>query len=137
MRESSTKGRQNGAPLPMTRRQLLAGVGAATILGSLGSFGRARPASAMEVRRARPAPSPIPGGVDMGDPVGLIHFYLPGPEDSATPYHGLPGMGLGFSGFSWNSMIRPRGSVAMTPNALACSKGTGRAETVASDSLSR
>jgi hypothetical protein len=94
MSRSGIKGRQNGAPLKITRRQLLAGVGAATIAGSLGAIGRASPVSAVELRRARPVPSPIPGGVDAGEPVGLIHWFLPGVEGTATPFAGLPGMGL-------------------------------------------
>jgi hypothetical protein len=39
-------------------------------------------------------PSPIPGGVDLGEPIGLIHWFLPGVEGTATPFGELPGMGL-------------------------------------------
>jgi hypothetical protein len=88
------KGRQSEAPFQITRRQLLAGVGAATIVGSIGTtIGLARPVAATELQRALPAPSPIPGGVD-APPVGFIHIFTPGPEGSATPYLGLPGEGL-------------------------------------------
>jgi len=94
MRQNSMNRRQHAAPFKLTRRQLLAGVGAATIAGSIGTVGLARKASAAELQRARPAPVPIPGGVDVGEPVGLIHWFLPGPEGSVTPFNGLEGMGL-------------------------------------------
>jgi hypothetical protein len=61
--------------------------------GASGSVDLAHPASAMELRRALPAPLPIPGG---GEPPsgGIVHLFLPGPEDAVTPFFGLPGMGL-------------------------------------------
>ena len=89
------------APFKITRRQLLAGVGAATIVGSIDTISRVRPAAAApaqqeagsEQQGATRAPSPIPGGVD-APPVGFIHWYLPGPAGSVTPILGLEGMGL-------------------------------------------
>ena len=94
MKKNSMNRRQQAAPFKITRRQLMAGVGAATLAGSIGTISRALPAAAVEMRRARPAPAPIPGGVDVGEPVGLIHWFLPGPEGSVTPYNALEGMGL-------------------------------------------
>lgn len=75
----------------VSRRTMLGAVGvgvAATALGPLAS-----PAHADQSSPTQPVPNPIPGGVD--DPLaGFIHFYLPGPEGSATPIIGLQGMGL-------------------------------------------
>ena len=94
MRQTSIDRRQHVSPFKISRRQLLAGVGAAAIVGSIGTtIGRARPVAATELQRALPAPSPIPGGVD-APPVGFIHWFLPGPDGSATPFLELPGMGL-------------------------------------------
>lgn len=94
MRENGMKGRQYGAPFRVTRRQLLAGVGAVTLAGSIGAISRARPAAAVEMGRALPVPAPIPGGADLGEPIGLIHVFTPGPTEAKTPFNGLPGEGL-------------------------------------------
>jgi hypothetical protein len=60
------EGRQDGASRRIGRRRLLRGTGAAAaaaaVVGSVGTVGLARPASATELRRAKPAPLPIPGG---------------------------------------------------------------------------
>jgi hypothetical protein len=87
------EGCQCGAPPRISRRQLLAGAGAAAVVGSIGTVGLARPASGMELHRANPAPLPIPGGID-APPVGFIHWFLPGPEGSSTPIAGIPALGL-------------------------------------------
>lgn len=92
------EGRQYGAALRIGRRRLLRGTGAAAaaaaVVGSVGTVGLVRPASATELRRAKPAPLPIPGGFEAGDPVGFVHLFLPGPTDSFTPFFGFPGEGL-------------------------------------------
>jgi hypothetical protein len=94
-RENDMEGRQYGAPRRIGRRRLLVGTGAAAaVVGSVGAVGLARPASATELRRAKPAPSPIPGGFDAGPPVGFVHAFLPGPVGSFTPFFQLPGGGL-------------------------------------------
>jgi hypothetical protein len=86
-------------PLQLGRRQLLTGVGAAAVVGSAGAVGLPRSALARDRRRDAPtfsplpAPSPIPGGVEAG-PLGFIHWFLPGPEGSTTPFAQLPGGGL-------------------------------------------
>lgn len=94
------------------RRSLLAGGGAALVAASSAGFvqpagavgdekspqpdpGGAKPAPKTGLPTVRSAPRPIPGGVDSGDPnVGFIHWWLPGPEDKATPTLGIPGFGL-------------------------------------------
>ena len=86
---------QDGAVRRIGRRRLLQGTGAAaTVAGAVGTGGLASSASATALRRAKPAPLPIPGGVASGGPLGLIHIFLPGPEGSFTPFFGLPGGGL-------------------------------------------
>jgi hypothetical protein len=75
------------------RRRLLAGGGAAAVVGSVGTVGLANPEAAMELLRVKPAPSPIPGGIEV-PPLGFIHAFVPGPEGSSTPFAGIPGMGL-------------------------------------------
>jgi hypothetical protein len=98
MKGYGSQGHQDGAPRRIGRRRLLVGTGAAAaVVGTVGAVGRVKPAAAMELRRAKPAPSPIPGGIDTGPPpggVGIIHIFLPGPEDAVTPIIGLRGMGL-------------------------------------------
>lgn len=89
---------------PVNRRQVLAGTGAAALAGSAGVIGTAGPALAGSRRgkegrtrpAALPAPSPIPGGTEVGlpSPLDFIHFFLPGPTDAKTPILGLPGEGL-------------------------------------------
>jgi hypothetical protein len=49
------------------------------------------PASATELQKALPVPLPIPGGTDVGSPLGLLHIFQPGPQDARTPFFGLPG----------------------------------------------
>jgi hypothetical protein len=94
-RENDMEGRQYGAPRRIGRRRLLVGTGAAAaVVGSVGAVGRVKPASATELRRAKPAPLPIPGGFDAGPPVGFVHAFLPGPVGSFTPFFRLPGGGL-------------------------------------------
>ncbi|MDJ0757270.1 MAG: twin-arginine translocation signal domain-containing protein [Ardenticatenaceae bacterium] len=89
------QGEHLSSSLPkITRRQLLAGAGAAAVAGSIGL---AQPAAAESTMRggasALPVPSPIPGGID-APPVGFIHWFLPGPTDAMTPFLSLPGFGL-------------------------------------------
>jgi hypothetical protein len=61
--------------------------------GASGTVDPAHPASATALRRALPAPLPIPGG---GEAPGgtFTHLFLPGPEDAVTPFFRIPGMGL-------------------------------------------
>jgi hypothetical protein len=40
-----------------------------------------------------PAPDPIPGGLDIPG-AGVIHLFLPGPEDVTLPFSGLGLQGL-------------------------------------------
>lgn len=130
MRGNGMEGRQYGEPLRIGRRRLLVGTGAAAaaaaVVGSVGTVGLVRPASATELRRAKPAPSPIPGGVDAGPPVGFIHIFQPGPVGSFTPFLGLPGEGLdvepslitNFKGFTGDAILsgQAKGSDGMTYN---------------------
>lgn len=51
------------------------------------------PVAADQSSPTQPIPRPIPGGID-APPVGLIHWWLPGPPDAVTPVIGLPGFGL-------------------------------------------
>jgi len=96
MRGHGTERRQDGAPLRFGRRRLLVGTGAAAaaVVGAVGTMGVARPASATALRQAKPVPSPIPGGIDTGPPVGFIHWFLPGPVNASTPFAKIPGLGL-------------------------------------------
>jgi hypothetical protein len=95
MRGYDKEGHQDGAPRRIGRRLLLVGTGAAAaVVGAIGAVGQVKPASATELRRAKPAPLPIPGGFDAGPPVGFVHAFLPGPEGSFTPFFQLPGGGL-------------------------------------------
>lgn len=75
------------------RRRLLAGGGAAAVVGSVSTVALTNPEAATKLPRVKPAPSPIPGGIEVPD-VGLLHAFIPGPEGSTTPFAGLPGMGL-------------------------------------------
>lgn len=85
--------RQPRDQLRIGRRRLLAGGGAAAVVGSVGTVGLASPEEAMELPRVKPAPSPILGGTEVPD-VGLVHGFIPGPEGSTTPFAGSPGIGL-------------------------------------------
>jgi hypothetical protein len=94
-RGNGMEGRQDGAARRIGRRRLLVGTGAAAaVVGAVGTVGRVKPAAATELRRAKPAPSPIPGGFDAGPPVGFLHVFLPGPEDRVTPFSKFPSEGL-------------------------------------------
>ena len=91
MRGYDKEGHQDGAPRRIGRRLLLVGTGAAAaVVGAIGAVGQVKPASATELRRAKPAPLPIPGGVEAGP---LTSFCL-GPVGSFTPFFQLPGGGL-------------------------------------------
>ena len=90
MRGYDREGHQDGAPRRIGRRRLLVGTGAAAaVVGAIGAGGQVKPASATELRRGKPAPLPIPGGVEAGP-----HIFLPGPVGSFTPFFQLPGGGL-------------------------------------------
>lgn len=97
-RSNGREGPQDGVARQIGRRRLLretgAAAAAATVIGAVGTVGLASPASAMALQRAKPAPSPIPGGFESGGPLGLVHIFLPGPEGSFTPFFQLPGGGL-------------------------------------------
>ena len=79
------------------RRGLLAGaaaVTAGTLVGPQPASASGSQSNSTELPKG-PAPKPIPGGVDSGDPnVGFIHWWLPGPTDATTPIIGLAGFGL-------------------------------------------
>jgi hypothetical protein len=99
MRRNTKKQRQYGRLLQLSRRHLLAGGGSAAVISALGTVRLAHAASETLRQSARPtlsplpAPSPIPGGLEVPD-VGLVHGFIPGPESSVTPFAGLPAMGL-------------------------------------------
>ena len=85
---------QDGAVRRIGRRRLLQGTGAAaTVAGAVGTGGLASSASATALRRAKPAPLPIPGGFEAGPPVGFVHLFLPGPTTAVTPSSGSPARG--------------------------------------------
>ncbi len=83
---------------PMSRRAFIGGTAAAAAL--VGTAGVAAPAHAHEplTGPARPAPSPIgatiPSGVTEPAFLEFIHWLLPGPIGSSTPFIGIPGFGL-------------------------------------------
>jgi hypothetical protein len=76
----------------ISRRRAIGAVGAGIAAGAIATL--PSPASADQSSPSQPVPLPIPGGIDAGEPVGLIHWFLPGPTDAATPVLGLGGMGL-------------------------------------------
>jgi len=91
---------RHDGPFRIGRRQLLARAGSSALAISAGALGVASLAAAGnddddddDLRRAKPAPLPIPGGVD-ARPIGFIHWFLPGPEDRVTPFLEIPGFGL-------------------------------------------
>lgn len=87
--------RLHDAPPVIGRRHLLTGAGGAAVLGAAGAAGLpTKAAAASTLKRAKPAPSPIPGGQD-ADPVGFINWFLPGPDGAVTPVLGLPSDALG------------------------------------------
>jgi hypothetical protein len=93
--ENGMEGRQYSASRRFGRRRLLVETGAAAaVFGAVGAVSRVQPAAATELRRAKPVPLPIPGGVDAGSPLGLIHHFLPGPKRARTPFFRSPGQGL-------------------------------------------
>ena len=55
--------------------------------------GLASPARADGARRARPAPEPIPGGIQIPDGP-LLHVFPPGPSNVTLPHSGLTLQGL-------------------------------------------
>lgn len=83
---------------PMSRRAFIGGTAAAAAL--VGTAGVAAPAHAHEplTGPAKPAPSPIgaiiPSGVTEPAFLEFIHWLLPGPIGSSTPFIGIPGFGL-------------------------------------------
>jgi hypothetical protein len=81
----------------LNRRRFLTGVGVAAAAGAVSPMLLASPAEAHHNRGrpwpVSPIPSPIPGGID-APPVGFIHWWLPGPDGSSTPFNGIPGFGL-------------------------------------------
>jgi hypothetical protein len=61
--------------------------------GTSGTTDLASP-TALALRRALPAPLPIPGGGEAPG-VGSVHgWFVPGPEGTFTPIIGIPGLGL-------------------------------------------
>ncbi len=82
----------------VNRRRFIAGVGAAVATGSLMSVGLSSPARAASHTDflGGPTPKAILAGVDGGGPApfDFIHWLLPGPIGSSTPFNGIPGFGL-------------------------------------------
>jgi hypothetical protein len=90
------------------RRQLLR-YGGLTGAAAIGSA-VASPVTSAQARhreRVRPAPQPIPGGIELPGGV-VIHVFAPGPSDITLPYTGVQLQGLDvepsvmtdFSGFT-------------------------------------
>lgn len=77
----------------LSRRKALGALGVGLAAGALTTVSSS-PASAHPEPGPQPVPKPIPGGEDLGDPIGVIHFLLPGPVGSITPVIQLPGAGL-------------------------------------------
>lgn len=70
----------------------------AAAAGASGPADPARPASATALQRALPAPLPIPGGEDVGPPVGIIHQFVPGPQGMGLDVE--PSLITNFKGFT-------------------------------------
>jgi hypothetical protein len=70
----------------------------AAAAGASGTVDQAHPASATALRRALPAPLPIPGGEDVGPPVGVIHVFTPGPQGLGLDVE--PSLITNFKGFT-------------------------------------
>jgi len=70
----------------------------AAAAGGSGTVDQAHPASATALRRALPAPLPIPGGEDVGPPVGVIHVFTPGPQGLGLDVE--PSLITNFKGFT-------------------------------------
>lgn len=94
----------NARPYPHvheSRRRFLKGLGiaaagAATTVVTPVAPAAAATGSGKRTFPERPGPKPIPQVIDTGapDPFGLIHWLLPGPAGSFTPFNNLPGFGL-------------------------------------------
>lgn len=86
----------------LSRRQFIGAAGvtaaAATLYttGTLGPTTRAKGSGHQHGVPTGSAPNPIPVTVDGGavKPFDQIHWLLPGPDGSTTPFIGLPGFGL-------------------------------------------
>jgi hypothetical protein len=62
--------------------------------GASSTVDQAHPSAATALRRALPAPLPIPAGEEVPG-VGSVHgWFVPGPEGTFTPIIGIPGLGL-------------------------------------------
>jgi hypothetical protein len=70
----------------------------AAAAGASGTVDQAHPASGTALRRALPAPLPIPGGEDVGPPVGVIHVFTPGPQGLGLDVE--PSLITNFKGFT-------------------------------------
>jgi hypothetical protein len=70
----------------------------AAAAGASGTVDQAHPASATALRRALPAPLPIPGGEDVGPPLGFIHEFVPGPQRMGLDVE--PSLITNFMGFT-------------------------------------
>lgn len=78
----------------LSRRRAIGLGGVALAGGAVASI--AGPIGVADARAARSVvglPKPIPGGVD-APPIGFIHWFLPGPDGSATPILGIPAGGF-------------------------------------------
>jgi hypothetical protein len=73
--------------------------------GASGTVDTTHPASATALRRALPAPSPIPGGED--DPLlGFIHWFLPGPQGMGLDVE--PSLITNYTGFTAFTLLDGR-----------------------------
>lgn len=90
-----------------TRRTFLKGLGMAAAGAATTAIGPAAPAfaaagSGRKTFPSRPGPKPITPVIDVAappdfvpdDPFRFIHWLLPGPAGSTTPFNQLPGFGL-------------------------------------------
>lgn len=77
----------------LSRRRAIGLGGAAIAGGALATVaGPITPAAGSAPTPLVGVPKPIVGGTDT--PIGLIHFFLPGPVDATTPVLGFPGEGF-------------------------------------------
>jgi hypothetical protein len=66
--------------------------------GSGGPVTLPQPSSAAALQQALPAPLPIPGGEDVGPPVGIVHQFVPGPQGLGLDVE--PSLITNFKGFT-------------------------------------
>jgi hypothetical protein len=74
--------------------------------GLRGPVALAQPASATALQQALPAPLPIPGGEDVGPPLGFIHVFTPGPQGMGLDVE--PSLITNFKGFTAFTLLDGR-----------------------------